>query len=93
MKSKFQNLDFGSVALLSQNEQRKVTGGYSGGGPGGVNTYATCTGFCRTGGFFGIGGTSTNLAATSISGCGVCNSDLHRACGSGTLSPGPCYTS
>jgi hypothetical protein len=35
MKSKFQNLDFGSVEVLSQEQQNKVKGGYipaSGGG-------------------------------------------------------------
>ncbi len=31
MKSKFQNFDFGAVQVLSQEEQSKVKGGYSGG--------------------------------------------------------------
>lgn len=35
MKSKFQNLNFGSVALLSQTEQSKVKGGAYGAGPSG----------------------------------------------------------
>ena len=30
MKSKFKNLNFGSVEVLSNEEQKKVQGGYSG---------------------------------------------------------------
>jgi hypothetical protein len=34
MKRKFQNFDFGAVEVLSQEEQSKVKGGYSGGPTG-----------------------------------------------------------
>jgi hypothetical protein len=49
MKSKFQNFDFGSVEVLSRDEQNKVKGGYIPNTGGGLYPYTPPYGGAPTG--------------------------------------------
>ncbi len=75
MKSKFQNLNFGSLAMLSKDQQRKVKGGGYGGSGGGGS--ASCSQKSCT--------WTTGTDTTSVFYTGVCS-----ASGSGTTSS-PCF--
>ncbi len=82
MKSKFQNLNFGSVEILSKEQKQKVKGGYSNSGSVGgtsciASVYCTSWDFSYTQIKYASGTTCTQ-AYNAIS------------CGSWSTSPGPC---
>jgi hypothetical protein len=87
MNSKFQKLNFGSVAVLSKEQQRKVKGGAygnssSGGGNGACIVSVTCTYEPW------FGNPTSQWFTASASSCSAAYGQIH--CGSWTTYPGPC---
>jgi hypothetical protein len=81
MKSKFGSFDFGSVEVLSREEQSKVKGGYQGGGAGGQMGVVCCV-------------TCYTTTSGSYDKCCQSASDCTPSCslGNGWQSPKTCKT-
>jgi hypothetical protein len=87
MKSKFKNLSFDSIEVLSKEEKKKITGGVAGaygGGPGGVLSCvvsSTCTSWMGSNYWVSAYGSTCSEAYSKIN------------CGARVTEPGPCYCS